>query len=218
MNRDYMITISGTQPLIMHQDNIDWEDKLSAWQKDPENVKISVKGDDRSPAWKWLGGLYHDGESVSLPQENVAKMLAEGGTCVIAKGNKTFKSQTQSGILIRDMHWPMLVGGKRVPVEPLWDLMGESDFDHHREVVEELGFRLLVKRARVGQSKHIRVRPIFHEWALEGIVTVTDDQIQQGTLEAILREAGRLKGLCDWRPSSKTPGPYGTFTATVEEV
>jgi hypothetical protein len=25
-------------------------------------------------------------------------------------------------------------------------------------------------------------------------------------------------GLCDWRPSSKTPGPFGMFVATLEEI
>ena len=43
-----------------------------------------------------------------------------------------------------------------------------------------------------------------------------DDQITTDVLRSILEYAGRYKGLGDWRPSSKTPGPYGTFTAEIK--
>jgi hypothetical protein len=37
-------------------------------------------------------------------------------------------------------------------------------------------------------------------------------------LRDIARLAGAYKGLGDWRPSGRTPGPFGRFKATVEEI
>ena len=81
-----------------------------------------------------------------------------------------------------------------------------------------MGFSLFVKRARIGQSKHIRVRPRFDNWAAQGELLVTDEQITENILRDILEMAGKYKGLGDWRPSSKTPGFYGTFNAEVKRV
>lgn len=60
-----------------------------------------------------------------------------------------------------------------------------------------------VKRARVGISKDIRVRPIFQHLGMRWrSVSVIDDQITDKALEDILSYAGMYKGLGDWRPSS----------------
>lgn len=217
--RTYFVELAGTQPLLMHQDNIRWSEKVKKWQKTPENKKLSVAGDDRSPAWGWLGALYYDNESVTMPSDNIMSVLREGGALVpTGKGQKTFKAQTQSGILTKEVSWPVLVGGEPVPVEALQVLEGEMDFEVHQEVVADLGFELFVKRARIGQAKHIRVRPRFDNWKLEGHLLVLDEQITTEILQSILTQAGLYKGLCDWRPSSRTPGPFGTFTAVIKEV
>lgn len=212
--------ITGTKPLLMHQDNLDWGDEMLAWRKDAANKKRSVAGDDRSPAWSWLGYLYHDGKYITLPSDNGMTMLREGGAGVPvpgAKGSKTFKAQTQSGIIPLEPDWEFFgADGKRIPVAPILALKGVEDFEEHLRVVRELGFDLLVKRARVGQSKHVRVRPIFRAWSAQGTLEIVDDQITPEILQVILDVAGTYKGLCDWRPSSKTPGCFGTFTGTVE--
>lgn len=225
----YLVTLTGTQPLIMHRDNVEWSDTIKAWQQDPNNKKLSKAGDDRSPAWTWLGSLYHDDRVIAISADNIMTMLREGGASVPVPGGKngkTFKSQSQSGILPLDPFWPVLVpqkDGKRevyteIPVEPLAALEGNADFEKHAETVRDVGFELFVKRVKVGTSKHIRVRPMFRRWTAAGSILVTDTQITRQVLVSILDMAGKLKGLCDWRPSSKTPGPYGTFEATVEEV
>jgi hypothetical protein len=52
-----------------------------------------------------------------------------------------------------------------------------------------------------------------------GTVNVGDKQITTAVLTDILEAAGKYKGLGDWRPSSpKSPGPFGTFSATVKEI
>ena len=57
--RNYQATIKGMTPLILHKDDVDWADKMDDWKSDPNNKKHSKAGDDRSPAWRWIGCVYH---------------------------------------------------------------------------------------------------------------------------------------------------------------
>ena len=52
-----------------------------------------------SPAWTWIGSLYHDGKHIALPSDSVMASLMGAGTEVKApRGKKTLKAQTQSGM------------------------------------------------------------------------------------------------------------------------
>jgi hypothetical protein len=218
--REYEIEIIGRTPLLMHQDNIEWADFMDEWKSDPNNKKISKAGDDRSPAWRWLGCVYHDGNVVGLPQANIMRSLMEGGVMVPVPGGKsgkTFKAQTQSGMMSVDAFWPLTTNaGVTIQWGDIESLKDEQSFKDHKLLVRELGFDLLAKRAKIGQSKHIRVRPIFDAgWRLHGKLAVWDEQITQDALARILDCAGQYKGLGDWRPGGKTPGPYGMFGAKI---
>jgi hypothetical protein len=217
------VTLVGLQPLLLHADDVEWADQMERWKNDKDNKKSSKAGDDRSPAFRWLGSLYrNEAGEVIIPTENIMRALMEGGAMVTVPGGrmgKTFKAQSQSGIMPRALGWPLLYGdGKRPDPKKLAALLKERDFTVHREAVEELGFSLFVKRARIGSSKHIRVRPRFDSWQASGELSVSDEQINQGILEDILEMAGKYKGLGDWRPSSKTPGTFGMFEAQVEKL
>lgn len=217
----FEVTIESKSPLLMHWDNIDFAELLKKWREDPANQKYSVRGDDRSPAFSWLGCLYNDGSNVAVPGDNIMRALMEGGASVPVpggKGGKTFKAQTQSGMAIDEEYWTLLIDGKPISMAPLTGLMSENDFTKHQEVAAESRFSLFVKRAKIGASKHVRVRPRFDRWSLRGLVNVWDEQIKKDALQNILSAAGSYKGLGDWRPSSRTPGPYGRFSATVKEV
>jgi hypothetical protein len=222
MIREYEVTLTGVAPgLIMHRDNIEWADTLKAWAATPEGKQQSVAGDDRSPSWRWLGSCYHDGKVLAIPADNIARCMMEGGALVPVPGGKsgkTFKSQTQSGMMSRDAFWPLLVNGKTIPWPVLSALMQESDFGTHLETCENHGFELLIKRAAVQKAKHVRVRPLFREWTACGVVSVWDDKITDAALTTIIQQAGQYKGLCDWRPGGRTPGPYGRFEATVKRL
>lgn len=218
----YRVTITGTQPLLMHADNIEWADTMEKWKSDKDNRKLSKAGDDRTPAFRWIGSLYRDdGGTIIIPTENIMRCLMEGGAMVLvpgAKGNKTFKSQSQSGIMPRAIGWPLLLNGKPINTAPIKALLAEKNFDAHQEAARAMGFSLFIKRARIGTSKHIRVRPRFEAWAVQGELVVIDEQITKDVLSDILDIAGRFKGLGDWRPGGKTPGSFGTFTAQIEQV
>lgn len=215
--RTYNVSITGVQPLLMHRDNFEWADAMDAWQKDPKNKKEGKAGDDRTPAHRWIGYIYHDVARAIIPTDNIMRTIMEGATGINVKGNKTFKAQSQSGIMPMDVGWPLLVNGSEIPFKPIEDLIKVDSFSEHCDAVRGMGFSLFVKRAKVGTSKHIRVRPRFDTWATHGRLVVTDKQITTEILQTILDIAGREKGLGDWRPGSpKSPGVFGMFEAKVE--
>lgn len=214
------VTITGQTDILMHADNIEWADQMDEWKNKPENKKSSKAGDDRTPAWRWIGCLYYDDPKtgvISMPSENIMRSIMEGAANVpTGKGQKTFKAQSQSGLLIRDFTWPLLVNGKSIPMTEINSLLKVDRFRDHVERVEKLGFQLFVKRARISAAKHVRVRPRFSKWSINGEVIITDKAITPQILQTILDEAGNYKGLGDWRPGSRTPGSWGLFKATVE--
>jgi len=218
----YSLTLEGKTPLLMHRDNLAFAEKVEAWRKDPANKELSFRGDDRSPAWTWIGYLYHDTKHVGIDADNIMTMLREGGAKVPAKGKETYKKQTQSGIVLDVQQFDLLVGGKPAAVEPFRALIGVTDFLQHIQAAEAHGFELLVKRAKVGQSKHVRVRPMFRDWAATGTFSVIDEELSGLTepiLQRIVAQAGLLCGTCDWRPASpKSSGTFGTFVAELMRV
>lgn len=219
--KSYKVTITGKTPLLMHADNIEWADKMEAWKSDPANRKGSKAGDDRSPAFRWLGSLYHDNERVCIPSDNLMRCMMEGGAMVPVPGGrmgKTFKAQTQSGMVVGEPFWPLLVGGKEIPLAPLMALAEESDYAEHQATCSRHGFMLYLKRAKIGQAKHVRVRPRFDNWQATGTINVWDEQLTLDVLRQVLTYAGQYKGLCDWRPGGKTPGPHGMFSAEVKQL
>jgi hypothetical protein len=218
--RRYDITITGSTPLLMHPDNIEWADRLEAWKNDPGNKRESKAGDDRSPAWRWIGNLYSDGRLVALPSDNLMRAFMEGGAMVPVPGGKsgkTFKAQSQSGMMVAEPYWPIDIKGANVKISDIQPLMEVKDFALHKARATELGFRLHVKRAKIGASKHIRVRPMFETWSAHGTINVWDEQITDRVLADILSYAGQYKGLGDWRPGGRTPGSFGMFTAQIRE-
>lgn len=223
---NYILKIVGKTPLLQHNDNIEWSDAMEAWKNRPESKKLSKAGDDRTPPFRWIGCLYHEAGVITIPSENISRCLMEGGAMVLVPGGrsgKTFKAQTQSGIAIMGTAFPLLVRGKQIDAS---NLIAEAEagvseagskmsFVDHKLAARKIGFDLNVKRAKIGQAKHVRVRPIFDAWSVNVHVAVHDDQITQQVLSQIAKCAGIYKGLCDWRPGSRTPGQYGTFDVEV---
>jgi hypothetical protein len=216
----YKVTLTGETALLMHNDYLSWADVMNKWRLDPANKGKSVAGDDRTPAWRWIGSLYHDSGKVAIPSDNLMTVLREGGKKIATgKGIQTFKSQTQSGILVDQAAWVLMTGKGEVPYDVVKSLIGEEDFSVHEQAALDLGFELFVKRAKIGSAKHVRVRPRFDVWSVTGSLTVIDDAITTSVLETILQLAGTYCGIGDWRPSSpKAPGPFGKFSSTVKEI
>lgn len=205
----------GETPMLMHADDVEAADSLTEWRQDPANKNLSKPGDDRSPAWTWMTYLYTDGSHVALPSENLMVCLRNAGTRMILKRNKTFKELSQSGLVIPSEFCDLYVSKKQIAVEPI-NALRDKTFKQQADAVEELGFRLYVKRARVGMTKHVRVRARFDEWTVRGEVEVVAKEITFDHLKQLFDLAGRV-GLCDWRPGCRTPGPWGMFEAKLRK-
>lgn len=227
----YSIELRGVSPLIMHRDNIEFSSAVSGWQKDPQNKKTSVAGDDRSPAWTWIGYIYSNGKKgadgkVVLDSDNIMTMLREAGAKMsTGKGKATFKAVTQYGLYINEMSFSFYNNGVEIATDWMNSLIGENDFDKHLEAANEHGIELFMKRARIGMgaraSKHVRIRPKFNDWMAKGTITVIDPSesgLKKDVLQRILDIAGCQVGLCDWRPSCPSAGPFGKFVASVTTV
>lgn len=215
--RSYQVTLEGVTPLMMHRDNLEFKSVVDKWQRDPSNRDKSTPGDDRSPSWGWIGSLYHDGKHVALPTDCVmASCMGAGAEVKSPRGKKSLKAQTQSGMAFAEPFLSFAVGGKAVKFTDIQPLQAEDNFDAHMARARDLGFALDIRRARVGMSKHVRVRPVFDEWSATGTLNVWDDTLTKETLETVFYLAGDKYGLLEWRPSGRRPGPFGRFRATVK--
>jgi len=215
---EFSFTLNGLMPLLMHQDDVMQADLLKDWRNDPDNKGLSQPGDDRSPPWSWLTYCYQDGERLVMPSCNLMVCLRDAGAKMLLKGNTTFKSVSQSELLIATEFLTFTAGGDGQEIA--WaDVLKLKDlpFKEQFERVKKLGFELFVKRANVNGKKHVRVRPRFNAWCVSGSIRVLDPRIiTHDRLVTMFGIAGRL-GLCDWRPSEKkSPGPWGQFLAELK--
>lgn len=205
----------------MHKDDVNFSDDVRRWLDNPENKDKKVPGDDRVPAWTWMGGLHHDDKVVVIPQEAIRGVLKEAGAQVPvpkAKRGLTFKSLTQSGITVVE-DFTLLIKGKPVSLDSLRPLLEEEDLSKHTKTVGELGFYLDVRPCKVNGKRHVRVRARFDQWSASGVLEVDDDLITEEKLGEILHIAGVKKGLLDWRPGAKqSPGPFGKFLPKLKRV
>lgn len=213
MIQEFGFELTGTMPLLMHQDKVEWADELDAWRK-TNRGKDSKAGDDRSPAWTWFGYCYEDDDGrVAMPADNLMVAIRSAAAQVIWKRQKTFKELSQSGLMIMDEFCEFTYGnGKELLKAEFPDR--EESFMAHSKWAEKSGFRLFVKRAKVGRTKHIRVRPRFDDWQVRGRIQILTPEISKENLTEFLEGAGR-QGLCDWRPGGNTPGPFGQFSAKL---
>lgn len=220
--RSYFLTIEGITPLLMHRDNLEFQALVNRWQRDPVNRDKSVPGDDRSPAWRWIGSLYEDGVNVSIPTDCLMASAGGAGTKMRpARGRGSLKAETQSGMLFTEPFMKLLInGGGSLPMAGIKDLLKDEDFDVHLLRARELGFALDVRRVKPpgASSKHVRVRPVFDTWAASGTVQVSNEILTKDVLDTLWFIAGDNYGILEWRPDPrmKRPGPFGRFRAMLK--
>lgn len=208
-------TLKGLTPLLMHADDVEAADLLKEWRKNPSNKNQSVPGDDRSPPWTWQTYVYKDEEgNITIPSDNLMRGLCKAGTKVILKKQTTFKELTQTGLIIPTDCLTFTNAGRQINMAEFVENRDEK-FAEQKERCKRAGFDLHVKRATIGTSKNVRVRPMFKAWEASGIINVTAPEFDLERLKQILEIAG-MGGLCDWRPSGKTPGRFGMFEASVK--
>lgn len=212
--RTYEIELIGHTPALMHADDVLAADALKDWRVSPDNKDLSVAGDDRSPPWTYQTYLYHDGEHLAVPQENLMACLRKAGER-IPKGKSNYKALTQVGLLMMSDFCDLTSNGRQYAISEFLAIK-DRPFSEQFAAVRDMGLELKVKRAKVGQAKHVRVRLMLKNWKVRGTLAVTEPAINDKVLEQLFEIAGRYVGLFDWRPSSpKSPGPYGIFKAKL---
>jgi hypothetical protein len=220
MSVRFEFTLTGIRPLLMHADDPAWGDVLKEWQTDPANRDISKAGDDRSPGFTWLGYLPDDGQNAAIPSSYIAASLRDAGKAVrIGKGQKTYKEAASSAVWLDSEFFPLLNDGKPIPMASIRSRLCEViDFREHLATARRHGFDLDMRRAKVGQSKHVRIRPRFNRWSLVGNLELADPEILRPEVLAQLFDIAGRRGLGDYRPGSKSPGPFGMFTAELKPI
>lgn len=214
----FKFTLTSLSPLLLHADDVELGDRLMEWRKDPKNKNMSVPGDDRSPPWTWQTYLYSDGQHLTIPADVLSACLMAGAAQMILKKQKTFKEVSQTGLFIVEDAFKIESNGKTIKVADITALQ-DLTFREQSEAVKKLGFTLFVKRAKVGTSKHVRVRARIENWSINGHLETLVPEITEERLNEMLRLCGFFKGLCDWRPGSKqSPGRFGRFEHTLTRV
>jgi len=212
-------TLKGISPLLMHADDVMMSDELSQARKSMARGEKQA-GDDRSPAWSWHTYCYRDGEHLVWPSENLMVSLRSAAATIIYSKQKSFKELSQSGLCIPTE--TLEFSTRKGPVS--WGMIEDWRDENTPFMQQSKEFTkadpdctLFVKRAKVGQAKHVRVRPRFENWFVKGQIIITNNEITFERLTEFFEIAGDRCGLGDWRPSCKTPGPYGRFQASLKK-
>lgn len=211
---EFDFTLTGTTSMLMSNDDVDAADVLTAWQKNPDNKKMSVPGDDRSPPWTWMGRTHHDGKHLAIPQAVIMAILREAGKKMTLKGQTTFKGESQSALFIPHEYCALLVGKKQVKWSDILAIRDQT-FAEQAQSVQKMGFVLMSKRAAVNNKKHLRVRARFDDWTVKGRIEIVEPTISEEILNTLFRIGGSKCGMLDWRPNAKSPGTHGQFTAKL---
>lgn len=193
MNR-FRITLTGTRPLLMHNEQLADEFNPIAL----EIKKITAKKTKKTEDDRWelrrlefVGGLYWDSDDGPyLPGLNIERCLVEA-----ARLTRNGKS-VERGIRIDSDFNALQYDGPR----------------HYDDLWKERNAFALMKGVKVTSSRIIRTRPQFRDWEVsaEGVYDVS--MIDMESLTEYATKAGLYVGIGDWRPR------YGLFDAKVEQL
>lgn len=180
--------LAGIAPLLMHNERL-------ANPRDPhtralkELTAVRKKTDEtlaEIQKAEWRGGLYEHNKRVVVPAANVLASLKEG-----ARKLKRGKD-IASSVFSLEAFYPLEYDGPK-DFEALYD---DGRFADYRSV-------------GVNQSRVMRSRPIFPEWAIKIDLQYDADVVDHATLSQSLEIAGVQIGLCDHRPQ------FGRFTVSL---
>lgn len=170
--------LTGASPLVMHNGRLaNPLDPMAKALKRVSGKRAKTDADHEEMARiEFLGGLYMGADGPCIPGE-----LIEAALIAAAKKSKR-GAQAKVGLLSDGLH-PLEYDGPREP-DALW---------------ADEKFRL-VAGVRVGQARVMRTRPIFRDWSAEIFVDFLPGQLNRGEVAEMVRMAGEIIGLGDWRP------------------
>ncbi len=186
MLSEMSVKVTGTSPLLMHSTRgMDTSDPLVRDLKALTSKHAKKKTDEdllEIQRLEFVLGLYHDGKTPILPADMVLAGVRDG-----AKAQRLGSEVTRS----------VFMGVEAVPLE----YSGPKDVKalwKDRRFVD-------VRSVKVGQSRVMRTRPVFNEWAASFVLSFDEDHLDRDALQRAVRTAGERVGFGDYRPR------YGRF-------
>lgn len=194
-----LTAIPGSRLLMHNQRLADPLDPAARALRDQVNRNKTIKGGASEEdilavaRLEFEGGLYFDKDfGPYIPGPNIRQCLIGGGK-VFARGTG---AKVQRGVFIKDEVNPLSYRGPRT-IDELW----EGRYWNRVSAVPR------------GQGRVIRCRPEFINWSLEADGMLDTAAVELDDFRVIVRNAGTMIGLCDWRPAKG--GTCGRFEAEV---
>jgi hypothetical protein len=177
--------LTGVSPLVMHNGRLaNPLDPMAKALKAVSGKRAKTDADFEEMARiEFLGGLYVGDDGPCIPGELIEALL-------IAAAKKSKRGPQAKAGLLSDGNHRLSYDGPREAAE-LW---------------ADAKFRL-VAGVRVGQARVMRTRPVFRDWSAEIFVDYLPGQLNPAEVAEMVRTAGEIVGLGDWRPR------FGRFTA-----
>jgi hypothetical protein len=176
------ITLTGTQPMLMH--NVQLGDPDNEYVRDIGrlNALKSKITDEQRAERDWLkfrGGLYYEPDhGPVLPAANVFRSIQQAAA--LTRNGKDI----ERGLIILDEYAPLDYEGPRKP-EDMWG-DGKSRFVDRR-------------MARVNRAPVVAIRPRFEQWQATFRLELDEDVIDTDDFQFIAEKAGRLIHVGDYR-------------------
>lgn len=188
------VTLTGTQPLILHNGRLanpldPYTRELGAISrkrgKTDDDIAQMISIEARAAAYETPDGY------IGLPDSNAWRSIQEA-----AKAYKRGQDVSRAVIYDPVRVAPITVDGELVQVEDYLAREGAIDY----------------RPVGVQGRTVMRARPIIADWTTYHDFEVYTDIVMIEDLVQFVERAGRLQGVADHRPQ------YGRFTATVEEL
>lgn len=188
------VRITGTTPFLMHYDKFSdplhpdtiAHSQLTNKKKKTEEDRLAIARSE------FAGGAYWNKDIGYYMPGHMFKGVLVGA----AKLNR-LGTAVKRAVLVLESEAPLENKAGDVPPEQLFDNINFRD----------------VRSVCVSQSRIMRYRPRFNEWAAQFTVLYDETQLDEAGLETILKNAGSLIGVGDYRV--ECGGGFGRFTAEV---
>lgn len=192
---------TGTVPLIVKSGRgVNTLDEIVKAMKAITSKKKKTDEDlEELARLEWRSGLYFD-KYIGPHDHEQGDGAIMPGYCIDAALVSAAKlsrrgTDVKRGVMIVENHVKIEYKGPRDP-DKMWESRKFAD----------------IRAVRNQQARVMRCRPIFNEWAIEFTINFSPEVFNQSDIIAIAETAGRLTGLCDYRPR------YGRFAIEVLEA
>ncbi len=173
------LRLTGVAPLLMHRGGLadpldDFARALKAVAKRRNKTDQDI---EEAARIEFLGGIYVDDDGAPCLTGEMIE------ACLMAGARRTKQGKSAAAGLLAPGNYRLIYEGPR-SAEALW---ADPAFRHRTP-------------ARIGQSRVIRTRPIFRQWACEVGVEFNADLIDRHDVLRWAQVAGLEIGIGDWRP------------------